>query len=209
MEIALTQQYELVTLFIVIHSIAVFLVAYYYKTKISERNKLLWKLLIADGFAFIVVSMLLTSTLPQSIINIISWTGYILILSYTLAVEIPGYLRISNYDKQSLKILNAIRKNLIKMKYSFDSLDVLRKNVTKNYNFLVQEQVGDLLNDYVDFSDRLGNLNTEFWELTLKEVTSSINRVSSRSKHPFPKLIDVLSLTGLSFLIAQLLQLVF
>jgi hypothetical protein len=84
----------------------------------------------------------------------------------------------------------------------------LKKDVETN-KFLSKEQIDDLLFDYIKECDRTGNFDKFLWELSITEITSTIGRISSRSKHPIPKLIDILSLAGISFLIAQIIDFLF
>jgi len=43
----------------------------------------------------------------------------------------------------------------------------------------------------------------------IEEVNLNINMIQSLEKHPFPELIKIISLTGISFLLAELYHLVF
>ena len=71
------------------------------------------------------------------------------------------------------------------------------------------KQRGDIvqLNDFVIVCEKLKNLDINLWSLTLQETSDCIKDVTERSKHPFPKLIDILSLSGLSIILAQFLKL--
>jgi hypothetical protein len=120
----------------------------------------------------------------------------------------PGYLKLSLYDENQLKKLENLRSKLIEMRYSFDkSFEDLKKDLQENAFVLKEEKIDDLLNKFVVVCDRIKNLDVSLWSLTLEEITERINNVSKRSKHPFPKLIDIISLAGLSFLLAQFLKL--
>jgi len=132
---------------------------------------------------------------------------YDLVISYVIAIEIPGYFRILRYDEKCVVGLNELRKNLVKMRYSFELLGDLKEKVKGNSEILADENFGYILNDFISLCDQIKNLDINLWELTLSEITEVINRISQRTKHPFPKLIDILSLTGLSFLLAQVLKL--
>jgi hypothetical protein len=69
------------------------------------------------------------------------------------------------------------------------------------------ESLEKLLDDFISFSERIENYNEKVWALTLSETSALIDYVTKRSKHPFPKLIDILALSGLSLLLAQFLTL--
>jgi hypothetical protein len=125
-----------------------------------------------------------------------------------LCVEVPAYLTISNFDNNLSDILKDLRKELVEMHFSFgvhlQSLKTMRNN---NLSYIKGENLDKLLEDFIAFSDEIGNLNENVWSLTLNETSSFIDEVTKRSKHPFPKLIDILALSGLSLLIAQFLKL--
>ena len=202
----LDQQLAIVTLTALVYSSIIIFMGHKTRSSKSNRVRLLWKSVILDGFLFIVGLLPLALALPQAVLHVISWIVYNLIISYVLAIEIPGYFKLSKYDETSVKSLKALRKNLLKMRYSFEKLEDLKTVMKENAGVLSEEQVGDLLQDFVDFCDRMENLDRNLWELTLNEITEAINKLSQRSKHPIPKLIDVLSLAGLSFLMAQILK---
>ena len=172
----------------------------------SERVRQLLKFIILNGVLFLLGMFLLIFVLPLSMLNLLTWIVYDLIISYVIAIEVPGYLKISNFDNKIVLTLQDCRKSLIKMRYSFDSIEILKTTVNNNTKTLSEEKVGDLLNDFINFSERIKNIDNNLLGLTLNEVSNSINRISQRSKHPIPKLIDILSLSGISFLIAQILK---
>ena len=49
------------------------------------------------------------------------------------------------------------------------------------------------------------HLDRIHYDTTVKELGERIQQISDGSKHPFPKLIEILSLAGISFLIGQFL----
>lgn len=131
-----------------------------------------------------------------------------MVITYVLCIEIAAYLKISNFDEKLVDNLKGLRDVLIKMPFSFsDSFPELRIKKKDSASYLKGENLDSLLDNYISFSNKLGNYNEKVWTLTLSEMSSFIDEVSSRSKHPFPKLIDILALSGLSFLLAQFLKL--
>lgn len=202
----LNQQYYLMIFFLLLHSAIVLLVTKHHKNSASERTKQVSNFILLDGLFFGIGSIVIFLVLPQPDINLVSFMVYNLILSYVIAIEIPGYFSIQKYDREYLQVLQNIRKLLLKMYTKFEVISDIKKEVNNNLNYLENESIGELLNDFIDFNERLSIFNIGFWELSLKEITDATNQVSSRSKHPFPKLIDILSLTGLSFIIAQLIE---
>jgi hypothetical protein len=176
----------------------------------SERNrtKFLWKLVLLNGLVFSIGLVVLVTIPPQSTLSIISWIVYDFLISYTFCVEIPAYLKLSKYDERLDNILKDLRGDLVKMRFSFDtSLDSLKKSKIENASFLEQENIDGLLQDFIIVCDKIKNLNDNLWNLALNETSKLLGEVTERSKHPFPKLIDILALSGLSILLAQFLKL--
>lgn len=94
------------------------------------------------------------------------------------------------------------------MQFSFAvHLQNLKNKRNSSRSYLEGENLDRLLEDFIAFSDEIENLNENVWSLTLNETSSFIDEVTKRSKHPFPKMIDILTLSGLSLLIAQFLKL--
>lgn len=192
-----------------IYLVLVFLVSHKFKNDDSERKNLLWKLVVIDGVLVVGMLFSLILFLPQDILTVVSWIGYSFIIPYIFAIEIAGYIKISRFDDKKIDAMKSIRKKLVKTSYSLKEIEKLKKDVETNKKFLSKEQIEDLLFEYIKECDRTGNFDKFLWELSLTEITSTIGRISSRSKHPFPKLIDILSLAGMSFLIAQIIDFLF
>jgi len=174
----------------------------------SNRTNVLWKLAILNISAFSAGLIALVYFLPQSSLNILSWVVYDLLITYVLCIELPAYLRISNFDDKFVDILEGLRKELIEMPFSFDAhLQNLKDKRNGALSHLKGENLDNLLEDFIAFSDKIENYNEKVWALTLSETSALINEVAKRSKHPFPKLIDILALSGLSLLLAQFFNL--
>jgi hypothetical protein len=170
--------------------------------------ELLWILVILNGIFFSIGLLFLVIILPQSLLNVISWLVYDLLLSFAISVEIPGYLKLSAFDQKHIDVVKEIRSNLIKMRYSFDKhFEDLKKSAKGNASVLREEKIDDLLDDFISVCDSIRNVDVNLWKLTLEETTDLISNISNRSKHPLPKLIDILTLSGLSLLLAQFLKL--
>jgi hypothetical protein len=161
-----------------------------------------------DGLFFSIGLIALTAVLPQPPLSILTWVVYDFLITYVVCIEVPAYLGISRFDGNLEKILEGLRQELIRMPFSFgDHLQNLKTKRNDNISYLKEENLGKLLEDFIALSDKLGNLNEKVWSLTLNETSGFIDEVSKRSKHPFPKLIDILALSGLSLLLAQFLKL--
>lgn len=202
--------YKEISLFLIIVSYIIFCACLAWKTPKSKSNrtKFLWKLIVLNGLVFSIGLVILVVILPQSPLNIISWVVYNFLISYVLCVEIPAYLKISKYDENLVSALKDLRGDLVKMRFSFDtSLDSLKKSRNDKGSLLKEENIDKLLHDFIAVCDKINNLDANLWNLTLNETSILIDDVMKRSKHPLPKLIDILALSGLSVLLAQFLKL--
>ena len=174
----------------------------------DDRTKFLWKLFCIAGLSFILGLMLLFLFLPQSNLFIFTWIVYDFLIAYVFFVEFPAYIRISKYDDEFSNALNDLRSELTKIPFVGNAVIVsLKEKRSKYSSFLKRENTDLLLQDFILSCENMGNYNEHLWSLTLNEVSALIDDVKKRSKHPFPKLIDILALSGLSVLIAQFLKL--
>jgi len=130
------------------------------------------------------------------------------ILSFVIAVEIPGYVHLSSYDSENLKILKKIRKSLVTVNFNLESsLATLQEIVKNKAEHLENMGVLDSVQYLTMSIERTKNTDRTLLVSTINEINWVIRDISQQSKHPFPKLIDIFSLTGLSFLLAQILKL--
>jgi hypothetical protein len=126
---------------------------------------------------------------------------------YVASIEVPGFLILSRYDEKSIEVLQIARGYLIESTFSFSPSIRRLQALIKEYRSRLEElHLHTNLDYFIKSSTQMNQSNRSFLNLLLAEINQSIRSVSQKSKHPFPKLIDVLSLTGLSFLIAQLLR---
>lgn len=174
----------------------------------SLRTDFIWKYCLLCGMVFSATLVPLVIILPQSILTIVSWLLYSFLICYSVIVELPSWKKISKYDENASKALEKLRAELIKMRFiSIDQSILELKNIcSQNSQYLKDETIDIILNDFIAVCERIHNRDVNLWDLTLSEVTKTIDSVKQRSKHPFPKLIDILALSGLSVLIAQFLK---
>jgi len=201
-------QTMVLTIVAVLHSIFIAATTYRIKKSKSKRRKILWKLTFGDGVLFLgglIIFRFLLS--PQSVLTLLSGMVYIIAGSFILVIEIPGYLLLSQYDEKVVGYLTKLRKDLVSTSYSFDHVNNLKASMSESLEILANEQLDSLLHDFIRSCERMRNIDRNFFMLVLTEITGMIKVVSERGKHPFPKLADILSLAGLSFLLAQFLKL--
>lgn len=133
--------------------------------------------------------------------------GLLTIGVYVATIEVPGFLILSHYDEKSIEVLRIARKYLIASTVNFwPSTQGLHTLMKKHKSRLEELHLYANMNYFFQSSNQMNQINRSVLDLLLTEINQSVRIVSQKSKHPFPKLIDVLSLTGLSFLIAQLLK---
>lgn len=131
----------------------------------------------------------------------------LLIVTYILTIEIPGYIIISIYDEKLLKIYNKLISSLFNLKLSKkDVLDELKSIIDNSKNLLIKNNLAlnDMLQYIIPILERRKISENEF-NLLNYQLIMAIEKRKNMSKHPFPKLIDILSLTGISFILAQLI----
>jgi hypothetical protein len=204
--------YEIVLLwaFIVLYSITVLLAANHAAKQKTTREKplsfLLLLHLIAFYFALFTTHLLLDSWKPD-LRDLATINVFLIVGSFVTIIEVPGFILISNYDDKSVEVLSEVRKNLVSVAFNFNhSLENLQSLQKANEVRLSEQNVSGILDYFVKSCARVKNVDASLLNLTLSEINLSIREVSQQSKHPFPRLLDILSLTGLSFLIAQLLR---
>lgn len=133
--------------------------------------------------------------------------GLLTIGVYVVTIEVPGFLLLSSYDEKSVKLLQDIKTNLIDSRSSFNKgIQRIQSILVNNKEMLEEIHSYDQLKYYEESSIEMNQANISVFDLVLMSITQSIKDCDKQSKHPFPKLVDVLSLAGLSFLIAQLLK---
>jgi hypothetical protein len=196
--------------FIVIYSIAVLLAtsrAIRQKTIREKPLSFLLPLHLVIFYLALLGAHLLLSSWQPDLKELATLNVFLIVGSFVFTIEIPGFILISNYDDKSVEALSDVRKNLVSIsfdfKYSLENLQSLQK---ANEARLSEQNVSEILDYFVRSSSRMKNVDTSLLNLTLSEINLSIREVSQQSKHPFPRLLDIFSLAGLSFLIALLLR---
>ena len=192
---------------IVIHSAIVLTASIVSRNHSSVRNKRLWALGFIDVLLFpIVILLFYTLRSPNTLLDEFSLLSYALIISFTAAIEVPGYLILSRFDDSSVEKLTHVRAALLDIKINFSRFSKFSDSVKENRDSLVASNVYALVVDFIKSCEQNDNLDVNIWNLVIGEINSNINLYSQISKHPVPKLIDILSLAGLSFIIAQVLK---
>lgn len=175
----------------------------------NERTKFLSLLFGINLGVFLSIVFIGINYVKFQPIDFVAFLGYSLIVSYVATIEIPGYVLLSKYDTNLVSTLRNIRQKSIQLSYNFDSLGELKEYFNENKKILNSTVVDQITENFIKRCEIIKNLDKSLYETTIKEVGEEIQRISSRSKHPFPKLIEILSLAGISFLTGQLLNYLF
>lgn len=192
---------------IVANTVVVFLIGLGLRRSEDERQRILWMLAPGQVVAFPVVLLLISSTwYPSILLALLSYIVYSLVISFVAVFEIPGYLMLARYDERVVDALEKTRDDLLALSFSFDA-KLLREGWSTRKDVLKPTYLFPLIDGFISTCERLRNLDKTFWQSVLSEVNASIRSISDRTKHPAPKLIDILTLSGLSFLIAEFLRL--
>lgn len=181
----------------------------YRKSSNGRENTIAFSFLFSAALLYIgiIVAYLLWDISP-SITNFLTIFGLLVIAVYVITIEVPGFLKLSRYDEVSVDLLEEVQRNLVLSVTSFEpSIPILDEMLQKNKGRFNELHVFQNLNYFVTSSKEMNpQINKSILDLLLYDISQTIKKTADSSKHPFPKLIDVLSLAGLSFLIAQLLK---
>lgn len=173
------------------------------------RKKCLFSVFILNLITFYpsIVVIYLSLQLQPSLTDFLIIFGLFTIGLYVATIEVPGFLILTRYDKKSGEILENIQKNIISSNYEFkSSIKNLDDSLSNNKSILEEVHLYSGLIYFVKSSKDMSNVDGSVFNLLLMETNQSIRSISDLSKHPFPKIVEVFSLAGLSFLIAQFLK---
>ena len=199
----------LLWVFIIFYSLTLFIAWRVSKNSAKGRKKSLSYLFLLNLVSFYLGLIAVNFGLNNNESNFrdfVTVYGLLTIGAYVATIEIPGFLILSHYDEKSIEVLWTAQKYLIASTVNFSPSIQDLQTLMKNYKSRLEElHLSVNLNYFIQSSNQMHQINRSVFDLLLMEISQSVRSVSQKSKHPFPQLIDVLSLTGLSFLIAQLL----
>ena len=199
----------LLWLFIIFYSLVLLIAWRIYRNSNKGRKRSISYLFLLNLAAFYlglaIVHLGLNNGEPD-LNGIVTVYGLLTVAVYVLTIEVPGFLILSRYDEKSINVVQTARGHLIRSTFEFTPSIQGLQALVKNYRSRLEElHLYANLDYFIQSSNQMNQINRSVFDLLLMETGQSAAGVSQRSKHPFPKLIDVLSLAGLSFLIAQLL----
>lgn len=198
--------YEIVPpLAVAIHAVGSGILAAYHVKK-TERTKY-YPVLFSANFAIFAALILAAYYIWdfQQLIDVLALIAYALVGGYVAAIEIPGYILLSRFDDRLADKLQTYRQKILMLNFGFSGFPEVESAFHSLKKALKDLSIDDLVGHFVESSKRIKQLDRTHYDVTIKELNDRITDVSDRSKHPFPKLIEVLSLAGISFLIGQFL----
>jgi len=193
---------------VVVNLALVVFFSYTLRASTSNRIRPLWSLVVVNGVisAVGVPAFFLLFGSMLSILGLSAGIFYLLVGSFIFSIEVPGYIHLTKHDERVLSYLEGLRSGIVKLGYDFEQYETMKTKTAKGSEILEEVKLNQLVNDFVEHCGRMKNVDKGFWTLMLGEVNRAIEEAQGRSKHPAPKLIELLSLSGLSFVIAQVLK---
>ena len=83
----------------------------------------------------------------------------------------------------------------------------LKKILSKNENNMSDLTLLYLIQGFIEVCERIKNIDDSLLNASIEEINYQLNIIENQDKHPFPILINILSLTGISFILAELFSL--
>jgi hypothetical protein len=122
-------------------------------------------------------------------------------------VEVPGFLLNLAYDKQTEDTLQTIADILLDVRFSPTEENRRRLNASAEARrgILNQSQLGSFISKCAVEFVRLGNVDSALLNILTQQVYREQMKVADRSKHPFPVLIQLLGLSSVVFVLAEIL----
>ncbi|GEM_PF-6228479 len=180
-----------------------------YKASKEERKRSIAPLFLINLILFValVAGITFLYNLSPNITQFVIIYGLLTIGVFTVTLEVPGFIMLSGFDEKSVTVLQEIKADLIKSRFRFtEGIEGIHKSLAKNKQILTELHAYDQIEYYETSSTEMNQSNTSVIDLLVMSLNQWIKECEEKSKHPFPKMVDIFSLAGLSFLIAQLLK---
>jgi hypothetical protein len=130
----------------------------------------------------------------------------LLVALFSVTIEIPGFLLNSRYDRATIRVIDSITGAILDLRLEPSiGVESLEKLITTNRDDLVSLGVSSTLEKAAGSFKRMGNVDTSLLDIALYEIRTARTAVDGRSKHPLPALIQVFGLSGLAFVLGEIL----
>jgi hypothetical protein len=130
----------------------------------------------------------------------------LLVAQFSLVVEIPGFLLNSWHDRVTVSVIDKVRDAALDLRLNPTlGTSQLEGLLSTHREQLRDLAVGSTLEKLVGFFKRMENVDIPLLETALAEIRRTRESVEARSKHPLPALIQFFGLSGLVFVLAEIL----
>lgn len=164
------------------------------------------------NFAIAGLTLLLLSLEWRTLINILGsehqelYLGLFLIGLFTLCVEIPGYMLNLNFDNNVAKLLDKLEEHLLTARVKPSTgISQLRVLLNSEKNELADTGILQFLSRCVQHFEQINNIDPTLVNILQRQLETKKAGVQSRSKHPAPLIVQIFGLSGVAFLIAEIL----
>jgi hypothetical protein len=130
----------------------------------------------------------------------------VLVALFSLAVELPGFLLNSRRDDRTLEMIDKFSDSLLDLRLNPSIGTAQLEGLLAAYNDAVNElNIGSSLRKMSESFKRFENVDNSILGTMIIELKETRLRIDGRSKHPLPILVQILGLSGLAFLMAEIL----
>jgi hypothetical protein len=130
----------------------------------------------------------------------------LLVALFSLTIEIPGFLLNSRYDRTTINAIDALGDALLNLRLDPSAgTEPLERMLNVHKDKLEDLGLAAMLVKLAIFFKQMGNVDNSMLEMALSEIRRSRAQVESRSKHPLPVLAQFLGLSGLTFVLGEIL----
>ncbi len=125
--------------------------AYVLRRSISNRSRPLWKLVVMHGIVSTISILSFYVLMPTlSVLSTSTGVFYLLVGSFVLAIEVPGYIRLTKHDGSILNYLEGWRSEVVKLGYDFQNYDVVKSKALEGKGKLEEVYLYRLVHDFID-----------------------------------------------------------
>lgn len=124
----------------------------------------------------------------------------------SLFVEMPGFLLNSRYDRATIRAIDSIGDALLDLRVNPSVGTEMLEGLLKTHDRELRDLgLNSTLEKMAAFFKRMDNVDIPLLNIALSEIRRTRERVESRSKHPLPTLVQFLGLSGLAFVLGEIL----
>jgi hypothetical protein len=134
------------------------------------------------------------------------FTILLLAALFSLAVEIPGFCLNVGRDRKLVRAVGDVANELLDLRLDpAVGTGPLEASVDRFRGELSELDLLSLVERVAGTYKRMGNIDSGLVDRAISEVRAARSYVEGRSKHPAPTLVQILSVSGLGFVLCQIL----